>query len=92
MFKSLTFWLLSLLLITAAAGINEISGKIANSPACREEVLKICSNSELPNDLAVLECLQNRRTNEKNDDSDINPECHNVSIYFFLTILNISCA
>ena len=57
------------------------SGKIATYPACKDDVTRLCSKEVLPNDLAVLDCLQNRRSDS---DSDIKTECHSVSLMHVL--------
>ena len=53
----------------------DVTGKIATNPACKDDVTRLCSSQVLPNDLAVLDCLQNRRSDS---DSDIKIECHSV--------------
>lgn len=50
--------------------------KIVSYGPCKEDVKRLCSGRDLPNDLAVLDCLQDRRSDS---DNDINPECHSVS-------------
>lgn len=57
-------------------------GKIISYGPCKQDVLRLCGSRDLPNDLAVLDCLQDRRSES---DSDINPECHSVSWFFNLT-------
>lgn len=62
--------------ITLASVISiDVAGKIAMNPACKDDVTRLCSSQVLPNDLAVLDCLQNRRSDS---DSDIRTECHSV--------------
>lgn len=56
-------------------GATDVAGKIATYPACHDDVTRLCSSEVLPNDLAVLDCLQNRRSDS---DSDIKIECHSV--------------
>ena len=53
-------------------------GKIIAYAPCKEDVVRLCGAREMPNDLAVLDCLQDRRGES---DSDINPECHSVSFF-----------
>lgn len=54
---------------------GDSTGKIANHPACKDDVSRICKDQVLNNDLAVLDCLQNRRSE---DDNDLNVDCHSV--------------
>lgn len=63
-------------IIIGATEVISASSKIANYPACKEDVARLCGNQALPNDLAVLDCLQNRRSES---DVDINKECHSVN-------------
>jgi hypothetical protein len=58
-----------------SVGALDVTGKIATNPACKDDVTRLCSSQVLPNDLAVLDCLQNRRSDS---DSDIKIECHSV--------------
>lgn len=72
--------LMWLLVITASsvlveAAVSETGGKIATYPACKNDVERLCGKEPLSNDLAVLSCLQDRRSET---DSDINKECHSV--------------
>ena len=53
----------------------EINSKIASFGACKDDVSRLCGNQPLPNDLAVLDCLQDRRSES---DNDLNPDCHSV--------------
>ncbi|XP_045028229.1 LOW QUALITY PROTEIN: Golgi apparatus protein 1 [Daphnia magna] len=61
----------------------DIAGKIATNPACKDDVTRLCSSQVLPNDLAVLDCLQNRRSDS---DSDIRTECHSFLWQFKLNL------
>lgn len=54
----------------------DVVGKIASHPACKEDVARLCSSESLSNDLAVLDCLQNRKSDS---DADLNTECHSVN-------------
>jgi Golgi apparatus protein 1 len=63
------------LTIFISAGAMDVTGKIATNPACKDDVTRLCSSQVLPNDLAVLDCLQNRRSDS---DADIKIECHSV--------------
>lgn len=56
-------------------------GRIVNFPACKEAVERLCSNQNLPNDLAVLDCLQN---SNHDDEAGINKDCHQVFRYPFI--------
>lgn len=77
--------ILSLIVVVTSTS-EVIKGKIANYPGCAEDVKRLCGGNDLPNDLAVLECLNNRRSNEKNDDSDINLGCHTFLWHFKLNL------
>ncbi|KAI9558756.1 Golgi apparatus protein 1 [Daphnia sinensis] len=61
----------------------DTAGKIATNPACKDDVTRLCSSQVLPNDLAVLDCLQNRRSDS---DSDIRTECHSFLWQFKLNL------
>lgn len=52
-------------------------GKIAIHPACKDDIARLCNNELLANDLAVLDCLQNRRSDS---DADLSAECHSVCV------------
>ena len=55
------------------------NNQIAAFGPCKDDVSRLCANRALPNDLAVLDCLQDSRSES---DSDINPQCHSVSLKF----------
>lgn len=42
------------------------SWKLADEEACREDVTRLCPKKHWPNNLAVLECLQDRKEVRKN--------------------------
>lgn len=62
-----------LLFLIATANGEQIAGKIATNPACRDDVTRLCGDQVLPNDLAVLDCMQNSQSNV-----EINKDCHSV--------------
>ena len=70
-------YILAVLVSVATVVSSEVAGKIATYPACKDDVTRLCSSEVLPNDLAVLDCLQNRRSDS---DSDIKVECHSVIV------------
>lgn len=71
-----SFFLIGFFTTLPRVSTSDVAGKIATYPACKDDVTRLCSTEVLPNDLAVLDCLQNRRSDS---DSDIKPECHSVS-------------
>lgn len=75
LFVFLTFYSRNVIIIEATE-VSSAGSKIATYPACKEDVARLCGNQALPNDLAVLDCLQNRRSES---DVDINKECHSVN-------------
>lgn len=42
------------------------SWKLADEEACREDVTRLCPKKHWPNNLAVLECLQDRKEVRQN--------------------------
>ncbi|XP_031695224.1 Golgi apparatus protein 1-like [Anarrhichthys ocellatus] len=66
----------------AAAGVAGASQprratawKLSEEEACREDLSRLCPKHTWTNNLAVLECLQDRR-----EESEISPDCNHVSI------------
>lgn len=56
------------------------SWKLADEEACREDVTRLCPKKHWPNNLAVLECLQDRK--------EVRPNC----CICYLSIRNYGCA
>lgn len=73
-YHTLVFLFVTLITLSSAK-TTDVAGKIATNPACKDDVTRLCRSEVLPNDLAVLDCLQNRRSDS---DSDIKIECHSV--------------
>lgn len=80
LFQGVSFLLVTLTTFISV-GALDVTGKIATNPVCKDDVTRLCSSQILPNDLAVLDCLQNRRSDS---DSDIKTECHSVCFFFIL--------
>ena len=59
----------------SASSALTLSGKINNFTPCKEAVDRLCGNQNLPDDLAVLDCVQNGKGDS---DVDINEACHSV--------------
>ncbi|XP_034733978.1 Golgi apparatus protein 1-like [Etheostoma cragini] len=61
----------------AAAGASQprraTSWKLSEEAACREDLSRLCPKHTWTNNLAVLECLQDRR-----EESDIAPDCNHL--------------
>ncbi|XP_012690177.2 Golgi apparatus protein 1b isoform X2 [Clupea harengus] len=49
------------------------SWKLADEEACREDVTRLCPKKQWPNNLAVLECLQDRK-----EDTEIATDCNHL--------------
>uniref|UniRef100_A0A8C1LYJ9 Golgi apparatus protein 1 n=1 Tax=Cyprinus carpio TaxID=7962 RepID=A0A8C1LYJ9_CYPCA len=57
----------------ASAGRRSGGWKLAEEAACREDVSRICPKHSWNNNLAVLECLQDRK-----DESEITADCNHL--------------
>ncbi|KAF1393199.1 hypothetical protein PFLUV_G00036030 [Perca fluviatilis] len=61
----------------AAAGASQprraTSWKLSEEAACREDLSRLCPKHTWSNNLAVLECLQDRR-----EESEISPDCNHL--------------
>lgn len=58
------------------AKADAVGGKIAAFPACHESVFRLCGDKAMPNDLAVLDCLQDGAKSDT--EAKLNDECHSV--------------